>query len=55
MSAFLCLHDVAGPCRSKGYGFVSFKTQKAAEKAIATMNGKVIGHRYIPHPDFKLS
>ncbi|DBA78486.1 TPA: hypothetical protein ACH3X2_007974 [Trebouxia sp. C0005] len=31
--------------RSKGYGFVSFRTQEAAENAIAMMNGKLVGHR----------
>ncbi len=38
--------------RSKGYGFVSFRTQEAAENGIATMNGKLVGHRYVltsPH------
>ena len=32
-------------CRSKGYGFVSFRTQEAAENGIAMMNGKLVGHR----------
>ncbi|KAK9845716.1 hypothetical protein WJX81_000399 [Elliptochloris bilobata] len=29
--------------RSKGYGFVSFRTQEDAERAIQTMNGMVVG------------
>lgn len=34
-------------CRSKGYGFVSFRTQEAAENGIAMMNGKLVGHRWV--------
>lgn len=30
---------------SKGYGFVHFETQEAAERAIAEMNGKLIKER----------
>ena len=33
--------------RSRGYGFVSFKTQQDAERAIAAMNGQYIGTRRI--------
>ncbi|KAL3147438.1 hypothetical protein ABBQ38_014500 [Trebouxia sp. C0009 RCD-2024] len=33
--------------RSKGYGFVSFRTQDAAEQGIAMMNGKLVGSRRI--------
>lgn len=33
--------------RSKGYGFVSFLSQSAAEAAIAKMNGQSLGGRRI--------
>ncbi|VDK45166.1 unnamed protein product [Anisakis simplex] len=33
--------------KSKGYGFVSFPSKESAEKAIAGMNGQVIGRRQI--------
>lgn len=33
--------------RSKGYGFVSFRTEEAAERAIEAMNGEVIGTRKV--------
>lgn len=35
--------------RSKGYGFVSFRTPEAAENGIALMNGKLVGHRCVYH------
>ena len=38
--------NLVSPCRSKGYGFVSFRTQDAAEKGIAMMNGKLVGNRH---------
>ena len=33
--------------RSKGYGFVSFKTSKDADAAIKKMNGEALGGRRI--------
>ena len=47
----LSVVSCAADCRSKGYGFVSFRTQDAAEKGIAVMNGKLVGHRYPLLPD----
>ena len=45
---FCCM--LSWPCRnrrSKGYGFVSFRTSEAAEAAIKSMNGRLIGHRCV--------
>lgn len=33
--------------RSKGYGFVSFQSEEAAEAAISKMNGELLGGRRI--------
>lgn len=33
--------------RSKGYGFVSFKTNEDAERGIQKMNGEMLGGRRI--------
>lgn len=38
-SAEVIFHD--NPRRSSGYGFVSFKSKKAAEAALTTFQGKV--------------
>ena len=49
MACVMC--DIVGEClyacRSKGYGFVSFRTLEAAENGIAAMHGKPIGYRHV--------